>query len=215
MPNEFLTNGDLLLWTILCLGVVAVVVFLERSLHLHRSRINVRYLLDGISNNLRHGNVTEAILLCDEAPGPAARIVSDAIRDRSLSRADLANVLQAVGTAEISRMERRLSVLVLIAQTAPLLGLLGTVQALLRTVLLAQEKAPLIQMTDLLHGLVPAFTTTIAGLLVAVPAYVGFNVLVVKIDRIVLDMEHAATYMVRLLDNLRNTSDNRQRTLGL
>ena len=215
MPYELLASGGPLLWIILALGAVAFLVFLERSLHLHRSRIDETDLLSGIITNLRHGNDTEAIVICEDTPGPVAHIVAEAIRQRNVPRADLVSILHAEGLSEISRMERRLSVLALIAQSTPVLGLLGTVLALLRTVLYAQANAPFIQSADFLRGLVPALTTTAAGLVVAIPAYAAFHVLVVKIDRLVLDMEHAAAEIVQYLDAHRGPGDSRQRTLGL
>ena len=215
MPNEYLILGGPLLWIILALGAVAVLVFLERSFHLHRSRINPDDLLDGILLNLRHGNDAEATDLCQDTPGPVAHIVAEAIRCRELPRQDMIAVLHSEGIAEISRMERRLSVLSMIAQTAPVLGLLGTVLSLLRMVQNALATAPFVQTADMLRGLMPAIITTVAGLLVAVPAYVGFHVLVVSIDRLVLDMEHAAVRIVQYLDDHRNPADPRQRTLSL
>ena len=77
------------------------------------------------------------------ADGPVAHIVAEAIRQRNVPRADLVSILHSEGLAEISPMERRLSVLALIAQVAPVLGLLGTVLALLKTVLQAEANAPL------------------------------------------------------------------------
>ena len=215
MFYSLLIDGGPLLWLILGLGVVALLVYLERSLHLHRSRINETDLLSGIINNLKHGNDTEAILMCEDTPGPVAHIVAEAIRQRNVPRADLVSILHSEGLSEISRMERRLSVLALIAQAAPILGLLGTVLALLKTVLHAKANAPFVQSADFLNGLVPALTTTAAGLLVALPAFAAFNALVIKIDRLVLDMEHAAAEIVQYLDAHRPGGDARQRSLGL
>lgn len=215
MPYELLTSGGPVLWIILGLGAVALLVYLERSLHLHRSRVNETDLLSGIINNLQRGNDTEAILICEDTPGPVAHIVAEAIRQRDVPRADLVSILHSEGLSEISRMERRLSVLALVAQAAPVLGLLGTVTALLDTVLKARANAPFVQAGDFLDGLVPALVTTAAGLLVALPAFAAFNALVVKIDRLVLDMEHAAAEIVQYLDKHRTKADPRQRALGL
>jgi len=62
-----------------------------------------------------------------------------------------------------------------------------------------QQQAPLIQSADLMGGLMRALVTTAAGLTVAIPCYAAFNLLVVKIDRIVLDMERAASEIVVFL----------------
>ena len=96
-------------------------------------------------------------------------------------------------------MERRLAVIAVITQIAPLLGLLGTVFGMLETLLLMQDQAPLNQSFDVTQGLFQALITTAAGLMVALPCYAMFNLLVIKIDRIVLDMEQSASDVLAIL----------------
>jgi len=203
MTLELLDRGGPVLWTTLALGVLSALVFLERALHLHRARIDETDLLEGIFNNLRRGNTAEALTICEDTPGPVAHLVATAIRRRDAPRDALIDDLDTAGRAEISRMERRLSVIALVAQLAPMLGLLGTVMGLLQMVLSVRAAAPVVQLADVADGLVPALVTTAAGLLVAIPSYAAFNVLVVKIDRLVLDMEHAASEVVQFLDGQR------------
>jgi len=191
--QEYMLIGGPVLWAILLLGVIALGVFLERSLHLHRARIDEADFLQGIFNTIRRGNVAEAVTLCEETPGPVARLLSTAIRRRSSTREQLMDELDQAGRAEISRMERRLSVLALIAQIAPLLGLLGTVLGILTALISMRDAAPFVNTHGLINGLIFGAVTTAAGLLVAMPSFIGFNVLIVKIDRLVLDMRHAAS----------------------
>ena len=159
MAPDTLIDSPAILWTILALGLAALFVFLERLLTLHRSRIDETDLLSGIFNNLKRGNHLEAIQICDETPGPVAHIVGEAIRHRDLPRADLVSVLHSEGLSEISRMERRLSALSIIAQTTPFLGLLGTLLPLLGAVLKALNDAPFVQSAGFLAALRPALTT--------------------------------------------------------
>lgn len=205
MDMELFTRGGPVLWFILGVGILAAVVFLERALNLHRMRVDVSDLLHGIFNNLRRGNADESLAICEETPGPVARLLAAAIRHRDASREELTDVLDTEGRAEISRMERRLSLIALAAQTAPVLGLLGTVMGLLQLALDIREAAPMVDLYTVADGLIPAIVTTAAGLLVAVPCYVGFNVLVVKIDRLVLDMEQAAMETIRFFE--KSTAD--------
>lgn len=214
MSYDYLLTNNLILWILLGMGGVALLVFIERWLSLHRSRIDETDLLSGIFNNLESGRVTESILLCEDTPGPVAHIVAEAIRQRGVPRTDLQSILHSEGLSEISRMERRLSLLAIIAQIAPVLGLLGTILPLLGAVLKGQAEAPLFQASNLFDALRPALATTALGLLVAIPAYIAFNLLVLKIDRLVLDMEHAAAEIVQFLDSHRNL-DARQQKLDL
>ena len=72
------------------------------------------------------------------------------------------------------------------------MGVLGTVLGMIQTVLVIQQKAPLVQVGDLAAGLWQALLTTAAGLVVAMFSYIGYNLLVSKVDVIALDMEWAA-----------------------
>jgi biopolymer transport protein ExbB len=199
MFSFMLQQGGAVLWVILALGVAAFVVFVERTLHLHRARIKSEDFLKGILNILRRENVTEALAICEETPGPVAYIVKTAILHRSDSKDALRTAVDDASLAEVSRMERRLVFIATTAQISPLLGLLGTVIGMVEALLVLQHQSPLIQSADVMGGLMKALVATAAGLMVAIPCYAAFNVLVVKIDRIVLDMERAASEIVAFL----------------
>ena len=186
-------EGGPVFWVIVFTGLASVAVFLERLLHLRRARIHYADFLEGVFNILAKGNVREAQALCDEAPGPVAHLMRMAITNRDEPREVLRQVLDNAGHAEISRMERRLGVLATIVQIAPLLGLLGSLLGVLETVLVLRSQAPLVQSVDVTGGLVRALVASIAGLMVAVPAHAMFNLLAIRIDRIVLDMEQAGS----------------------
>jgi biopolymer transport protein ExbB len=194
-----------LLWFILFLGIVSLAVFLERALHLHRARIDETDFLQGIFNIMRRGNIAEALALCEETPGPVARLASTAIKRRASSREMIKEELDHAGRSEISRMERRLSFLALATQIAPLLGLLGTTIGILGALFEMRAQGTVVLATDISNGLLLGAVTTAAGLLVAIQGFISFNVLVVGIDRLVLDMRHAASEIIFFLENLRET----------
>jgi len=192
-------QGGIVLWLIVMLGLAALAVYLERALHLHRARIKSEDFLKGIVNILRRQNITEALTICEETPGPVAYIVKTAILHRNDSREGLRSAVDDASLAEISRMERRLVFIATVAQVAPLLGLLGTVLGMLEAVMVVQQQGPLVQSADILGGLLKALVNTAAGLAVAIPCYAAFNLLVVRIDSIVLDMERAASEIIAFL----------------
>ncbi|MFW5871070.1 MAG: MotA/TolQ/ExbB proton channel family protein [Verrucomicrobiota bacterium] len=196
---EMVKQGGPVLWVIMSAGLLAFVVFLERALHLHRARIKSEDFLKGIINILRRGNVAEALTICEETPGPVAYIVKTAILHRQDDKDGIRTAVDDASTAEISRMERRLVVVATVAQVAPLLGLLGTVLGIVESVLFMQSQAPLVHSADMLGGVFRALISTAAGLTVAIPCYAAFNLLIVKIDRIVLDMERCASEIVAFI----------------
>jgi biopolymer transport protein ExbB len=205
---ELFGQGGAVLWIIFGCGIAAFVVFIERSLHLHRARIRFEDFLKGIFNILRRSNVDEALAICDETPGPVAYIIRIAILHREADREEMRTAIKDAGTAEISRLERRLVLIATVGQIAPLLGLLGTVIGLVDCLLSLQISAPLVQSADIFGGVMKALLTTGAGLMVAIPCYAGFNLLVVKIDRLVLDMEKASSEIVSFLMAQRRTGED-------
>ena len=199
-------GGPMLLICLVC-GGVAFIVFIERALHLHRARIKTEDFLKGIFNILKRGNATEALAICDETPGPVAYVVKTAILHRQDAQEAIREAVEDASLSEISRMERRLVVIATVAQVAPLLGLLGTVLGMIEMLLVLQHQAPLIQSADITEPLMRALTATAAGLTVAIPCYAAFNMLVVKIDRIVLDMERAKSEIVAFLSGYGKEAD--------
>lgn len=192
----FMSMGGPILWVILGSGLVALCVFVERAVHLHRARIRAEDFLKGIFNILKRDNTAEALAICEDTPGPVSHIVKTAILHRKDRKEDIRTAVEDASLSEISRMERRLVVVATVAQVAPLLGLLGTVIGMVESLLIMQKEEPLIQSAHVLGGLMRALISTGAGLMVAIPCYVAFNLLVVKIDRIVLDMERTASEIV-------------------
>jgi biopolymer transport protein ExbB len=205
---DLLKQGGGILWIIIGCGVFAFVVFVERALHLHRARIKSEDFVKGIINILGRKNISEALAICEDTPGPVAYVVKTAILHRNNSKAEIREAVEDASLAEVSRMERRLAAIVTVAQIAPLLGLLGTVLGMVESVLVMQMQSPLIQSADVMGGLLKALLATAAGLTVAVPCYAAFNLLIVKIDRIVLDMEKAASEIVAFLTAPEHVTEN-------
>lgn len=200
---ELLKPGGIILWVIVGTGVLAFTVFMERSLHLHRARIRADDFLKGIVNILKRRNITEALAICDETPGPVAYVVKTAILHRKDKKEEIKDAVQSASVSEVSRMERRLVVVATAAQIAPLLGLLGTVMGMLESLLVMQKEVHMMLSGDVIQGMVRALVTTAGGLAVAIPCYAAFNLLIVKIDRLVLDMERAGSEMVVFLSEFR------------
>jgi len=197
--------GGPIMWVIAALGFVAFCVYVERSFKLHQIRIRADDFIKGVINILSRNNITEALEICEDTRGPVAYIVRTAIQHRHSAKDDLVRTLEDASQGEISRMERRLVVIATVSQITPMLGLLGTVLAIMDGVLGMQSESPLIHSAHFMDSMLMALTTTAAGLIVAIPCYAAFNLLVIKIDRIVLDMERSRSEILAFLTSA-NTS---------
>lgn len=195
----WINSGGAIMWLILTGGVIALVIFLERLLHLHRAQIKIEDFLKGITTNLTRGNDVEAIAICDQTPGPAAHLVRTALLHRDDDAAALTQAVRQAGIREIPRLERHTNLLITLAQVLPMLGLLGTVLGLLTMLVMLQQGSPLAEIGDLAGGLWSALLTTAAGLITGIPAYAGYHFLISRVESIALDMEQAAGEIICFL----------------
>ncbi|NCD32174.1 MAG: MotA/TolQ/ExbB proton channel family protein [Spartobacteria bacterium] len=189
---DLIQQGGPIMWFMLIAAFMAIVIFLERLFHLHRAQIRSSDFLKGIYTVLGRGNVAEAVSICEETPGPVAFITRIAVLHHDESPEVIQQSIEEAGLAEVPRLERNMNLLATIAKVTPLAGLLGTVIGMLRIFVVMQQHAPLVQIGELSTGMVEALITTAAGLVIAIPSYVGYNFLVGRIESIVLDMEHAS-----------------------
>jgi biopolymer transport protein ExbB len=199
MLPMFLADGGPMIWLILITGAVAFTVFFERVLHCHRAQINSAEFLNGVRNVLKRDNVVEALSICDATPGPVARLVKTAILNRDKDRDRLRETVEEAGLAEVPLLEERLNLLATIAQIAPLLGLLGTILGFMEIFGQFQAAGLYAHFELLAHGVWKALICAGAGIAVAIPAHAGYNYLVSRINRIILDMERAASEIVNIV----------------
>ena len=194
-----LTNGGPIIWLILIAAAVALVLFFERVLLCHRSQINSAEFLNGVRNVLKRDNVVEAISICDATPGPVARLFKIAILNRDRGRERVREALEEAGLTEVPQLEERLNLLATIAQIAPLLGLLGTIIGFIRIFSKLQAEGLYAHISTLSGGIWEALICAAAGIAVAIPVHAGYNYLVSRINKIVLDMERSAGEIVNIV----------------
>lgn len=192
-----LTGGPVF-WILLVLAVVALVMYFERLFDLRRAQIDYQDFIKGVINVLDGGNVEEALSICDDTPAPVAQVVATAIRHRIGSARVLREAVDSQGRAEVSRLDRRLAALAIIGQIAPALGFLGTVIGFIKTVLLV-DAAEMVSRVNLMNGVMEALMTAAVGLAVAIPVTVMYGSLRVRLDRIVVEMEAAASQIIGYL----------------
>jgi len=191
-------SGGPVFWLLLVMAVAALIVFMERFFELRRAQIDYQDFVKGIANILSRGNEDEAIAMCEDAAVPVARIVATAIRNRNGSESSLRESVDSQGRAEASYLNRRLATLALIGTAAPLLGLLGTIIGFIKTMLLVNADA-IVSRTNLVGAAMESLVSAAVGLAVAVSASVMFGMLRLRMERLVVEMEAAASQIVGYL----------------
>ena len=196
------SEGGVMVWFILFASLLGMGVFAERFIYYHRAQIALGDFLKGIRNCIRRNNYVEAISICNDAPGPVAQIARTAILRHDRSRLEIHEAVEGVAIQEERRLDKNLPILWTVAQTTPLLGLIGTVIGMIRAFRTIQAGGRLITAADLAGGVWEALISTGSGLAVAVGAYVAYNYLLWRKNEMVRDMELCATEIMNIFAEL-------------
>jgi biopolymer transport protein ExbB len=197
----FLAGGPVM-WPILLASVFAFAIILEKFWYLYKARVDTQDFLSRILEKMKRHEVKEALQICDNAKGPVAQILKAGILKYDRPRPQIVEAIEDASLYEIPKLEKNLPMLATISHIAPLLGLLGTVTGMIRCFQTVQMKATVshpVMPGDLAGGIWEALLTTVAGLVVAIPAYISYNYLVNRINHFVLEMEKASTELVNSL----------------
>lgn len=194
---QLLVDGGPVMWLIAVAAVLAAAVFLVKTFQFHREEINVRELVNGLENVLRRDGFVEAISLCDNTPGPAARVVGAAILAFQRGDKDLQQAVDAACLEELPKLERHVGLIGTMGYITPLLGFFGTILGMMDAFqTIHQTQSVYLSAAQLSGAVNMALITTAAGLAVAIPCYVAYNFLVSRVNTITLDIELASTELL-------------------
>jgi biopolymer transport protein ExbB len=197
--------GGPVFWILAITAAAAVVIYFERMIELRRARIDYADFLDGVINILNAGNDGEALAMCEDASVPVANVVASAIRNRRASARVLRDAVDSQGRAETGRLERRLASLALIAQVTPTIGLIGAIFGFIDTVMLVNS-TEIVSRPQLLEAAMKALVPAAMGLVVSVPVTVMHGSLRVRMDRVVVELEAAASRIVGYISTLKEAA---------
>lgn len=198
---QIMRDGGPVMWLIAACSLVAVFIFVEKWFQFHREQVNVKELIKGLFNVLKRDGYIEAISLCDNTPGPAARLLAAAILAYEHGENDIRQAIEDANSEEIPKLEKHIVVLGTIGYVAPLLGLLGTVLGMMQAFQTIHSKSVYLSAGDLSGAINLALTTTAAGLCVAIPCYIAYNYLISRISSITQEMEKAASEITFFFKN--------------
>ena len=196
---ELISKGGVIMWPIFVCSILALAIAIERFYSLRRTATAAREFMDQIRAALRQNRIQEAVQTCDETNAPIARIVKAGLLKHNRSKEDIREAIEDAGHLEIPRLERHLAGLATCASVAPLLGLLGTVQGMIKCFATIENKQGLVNPSDLAEGIGNALITTFAGLIVAIPTLVAYNYFVSRVENLVVEMEISSSEVVDIL----------------
>ncbi len=184
---------------IFLLSLVAVYVFVERMRTLKQASASPDAFMAKIKELVLQGDLSAAKVVCAQSDTPMSRMIEKGLNRIGSSLKNIEASIENVGRIEIYRLEKNLSLLATIAGAAPMLGFLGTVMGMINAFMAIAQEEGAVSPKMLSAGIYEAMITTAAGLVVGVLAYLAYNYLVTRMQKIVHSMEYSSIEFIELL----------------
>lgn len=201
---ELITSGGIggmvIMGILLVLSIFAVYIFIERYNAINRANKIDTNFMNHIKDHVSNGKLESARALCQSQNTPVARMIGKGISRIGKPLKDISSAIENTGRLEVSNLEKNLAALATIAGAAPMIGFLGTVIGMILAFHEMAAAGGQINIEMLAEGIYTAMSTTVAGLAVGIIAYIGYNVLVARVDKVIYNMEANSVEFLDLLN---------------
>lgn len=170
--------------------VMAIYIIIERVIVLSKASKEDQTFMNRIKDYIYEGKIDSALNLCKQTNNPSARMVEKGISRLGRPMTDVLVAIENVGSIEVGKLEKGFGILATISGGGPMLGFFGTVVGMVEAFFVIASKGDnTIVLSDLAGGIYTAMVTTVAGLIVGIVAYFGYNYLVSRVDKVMHNLE--------------------------
>jgi biopolymer transport protein ExbB len=192
----YFQQGGIMMWPLLAFSLATATFIVERWIALRRAKVNVNDFLSRVRKALLvNRDVRAAIKVCEEFKGPVASVVKAGLLRYGQPKEDIEKSVESAAIFETGRLERGLMVLSSSANVSPMLGFLGTVTGMIKS-FATHAQAGLSNPGAVAAGISEALITTATGLFIAIPAQLGYNYFMSRINKFMRDIETASNMLM-------------------
>jgi biopolymer transport protein ExbB len=192
--------GQLIIALLTVLLVVALYIYFERLFTIKAaSKVDPNFM-NQIKDHVVNGKIDAAKAICVQVNSPVSRLIDKGISRIGRPLADINSAIENAGKLEVYSLEKNVSILATISGAAPMIGFLGTVIGMILSIFEIANSGGQIDIKLLADGLYTAMTTTVAGLVVGIVAYIAFNHIVGRTNKVVYQMEANSVEFLDLLN---------------
>jgi biopolymer transport protein ExbB len=188
------------------IGVMFIMVtylFIERWLTIQKANQDPTPFMSKVKELVLRGDVNGARLMCSRHDSPIARMIEKGISRIGSPMKTIEASIENVGRLEVFKLEKNLATLATIAGAAPMIGFLGTVIGMVQAFIAISQEEGSVSPKLLSSGIYTAMITTVAGLIVGIIAYLAYNYLVSRVQKVVHKMEYTSIDFIDLLQEPR------------
>jgi biopolymer transport protein ExbB len=199
---ELIQNGG---WYIMgplaAMSILAVYIISERTMAIRRALREEKDFMNKIRDYIHEGKIDSARNLCAQSTSPVSRMLDKGISRIGKPLKDIEVSIENAGKLEVYQLEKGLTILATISGAAPMIGFLGTVIGMIVTFHTMKISGAGVEIAQLSGGIMQAMVTTVAGLVIGIVAYIAYNTLVARVNKVVQNMEATTIAFMDVLDS--------------
>jgi biopolymer transport protein ExbB len=192
-------KGGLVMIPIIALSIIGLAMILERAWTLWKIRLDIPQFAQEIFLHLERGQFQKALERCGKVKHPIADVFKLGILNRTLKRDEIEKMMEREGDEQVQYLEQYLGALIIIIGVEPMLGFLGTIIGLIQAFMAWEQLGSNITVSALAAGIYQAMITTAGGLIVAIPYYVIYHLIVGKIKSHAQEMTYYGNELIDIL----------------
>ncbi len=192
---ELFEKGGFAMWPLLFCSILGLAVVLERLLVFLLHSSDQASFLQTLGPLVLANQIDEARRELTRWHTPLARLAETFLAHRDEDAGARRAWSERTGAEQLASLELRVYWLAIIAQLAPMLGLLGTVTGLVNAFHQIEVMGGAVQASDLAAGIWEALITTVFGLVIAIPALAAYHAFDGRISRLAVEMEWLLSYL--------------------
>lgn len=196
---DLLFKGGWVMIPLAFLAFLALVIFVERYLTIKKATKDESNLMGQIRSYIHSGNLDGAMSLLRNNNSPLSRMLQKGLKRIGRPIKDIEGAIENVGKLEVSKLEKNISILGIVAGIAPMLGFVGTIVGVI-TIFHQVSIKGAIEIGTISGGLYTKMITSATGLIIGIIAYVLYHILNIMVEKIILRMETDAIDFIDLLE---------------
>lgn len=193
-------KGGWIMIPLLLMSILAIYIFIERFFTIRKAGKEDVNFMNNIRDFILNGKIDAAISLCKATQTPISRMIEKGVSRIGRPLDDISASIENVAKLEVYKLEKSLALLATISGAAPMLGFLGTVIGMIKALFVMANSGEGVVIQSLAGGIYEAMVTTVGGLIVGIIAYVGYNILVSNVEKVVYKMEARSIEFLDLLN---------------
>jgi biopolymer transport protein ExbB len=182
-------KGGPIMIPIALMSLAALYLFVERLMVIAKAGKEDDDFMNNVRDFIHEGKIDAAVALCKSSKTSVARMIEKGLKRLGKPLGDIQTAVENVGKLEVNRLEENLAAIATIAGAAPMLGFLGTVTGMISAFYQMATAGNNIQVSMLAGGIYEAMVTTVAGLIVGIVAFIAYNMLVARVNKVVNKLE--------------------------